>query len=120
MAGKCKANQTSVCKMCDMVCSKAGPLEPTNAEWGMSFGCCWCRLEGDALLHCALENLNAAVLSDAKAAASGSADSSDPPTSPVTPLQPDLADLFEAAGLDNPLEKARGQAPVLQLSCPHD
>ncbi|CAL8464950.1 g4485 [Coccomyxa elongata] len=63
------------------------------------------RLEGDALLHCALENLNAAVLSDAKAAASGSTDSSDPPTSPVTPLQPDLADLFEAAGLSNPLEK---------------
>ena len=81
----------------------------------MDAGFCWCRLEGDALLHCALEGMNAAVLSDAKAAASGSADSSDPPTSPVTPLQPELADLFEAAGLSNPLEKARDQPRVLQL-----
>ncbi|KAK9917364.1 hypothetical protein WJX75_003552 [Coccomyxa subellipsoidea] len=63
------------------------------------------RLEGDALLHCALEGLNAVVLADAKAAASSRGDGGDPPASPVTPLQPELADLFEAAGLSNPMEK---------------
>jgi hypothetical protein len=68
------------------------------------------RLEGDALLHCALEGLNEAVLSDALAAkrskgrASGSEDGG-APTSPVTPLEPDLADLLEGAGLSEPLEK---------------
>ncbi len=65
----------------------------------------WGRLEGDALLHCALEGLNAALLADAKAAASAHGSSSEPPASPVTPLQPELADLFEAAGLSNPMEK---------------
>ena len=35
----------------------------------------------------------------------GAADEEGPPASPVTPLQPDLAELFEAAGLSEPLEK---------------
>lgn len=65
------------------------------------------RLEGDALLHCALKGLNSAVLAEAKAAAAGRDPLADPSMSPGSPLQPELADLFEAAGLDDPLEKAR-------------
>jgi len=74
------------------------------------------RLEGDALLHCALEGLNSAVLADAKAAAAGRDSPAEPSISPASPLQPELADLFEAAGLNDPLEKAR-LTPSLLSPC---
>lgn len=83
----------------------------------LSQGCLSCRLEGDGLLHCSLEAVNDAVLSCALAAEDHSGAAGEgAPASPVTPLQPDLAELFEAAGLTEPLEKV-GVAIHSKVSC---
>ena len=67
------------------------------------------RLEGAALLHCALEGLDSAVLADARAAegakAGGDSHRDAGPASPVTPLGSELAGMLEGAGIAEPLEK---------------